>query len=115
MQSGSSTNEDRRLFERFPTRFPAKHKDTREEFGEKVYLRDASAQGVRFTTKERPFLNDSLALEVGLPDGLQPMLLKGQVVWTKNSAPNVWDVGLQFHSVSLMRMNRMFRYAAEAM
>ena len=52
--------EERRIFERFPSRYPAKFKDARNGFGTDVYLRDASAGGVKITTKERLYLNDNI-------------------------------------------------------
>ena len=76
--------EDQRLFERFRARLPAKFKDTRDDFGERVMLRDASAEGVRLITSERLFVNDSVAVEVSIPDGKDPLTLQGEVVWAKH-------------------------------
>jgi hypothetical protein len=63
---------DKRLFQRFPARFPVKFKHSRDEFGTEVFLRDASAQGVRFTSKKRMFLHDSVSLLMTLPDEKSP-------------------------------------------
>ena len=103
--------QERRTFERFPARFPVKFKDAREGFGTNVFLRDASAEGARLTTQEHLFLNDSVSLEVQLPDGKGPLTLKGQVMWTKNKEPNIWDVGLRFHKTDLMNMWRVYTIA----
>ena len=105
--------QDQRLFERFRARFPAKFKDTRSDFGEKVMLRDASAQGARFVTSERLFVNDSVTVEVSLPDGKDPLTLKGQVIWAKPRQPNFWDVGLKFHQASLMKMSRLYKLVTD--
>jgi len=102
------TADDKRIFDRFSARFPVKFRHSREDFGTEVFLRDASAEGVMFTTKERLFLHDSVSLEVKLPDGAEPMLLNGRVVWVKEKDPQLWDVGLRFHKVQLMRMRRIF-------
>ena len=104
--------EDKRIFERFDARFPAKFKDTREDFGTKVTLYDASADGVKISTKERLYLHDSVALEVELPDGLEPMTLKGEVVWVQAKDPDIWDVGLKFHQISLMHLSRLYKFTA---
>lgn len=104
--------EDHRLFERFSARFPAKFKDTRDEFGRSVFLRDASAQGAKLTSKERLYLNDSVSLEVQLPDNPNTMTLRGMVVWAKNKELNEWDIGLKFHKVNLLHMARLYKFVA---
>jgi Tfp pilus assembly protein PilZ len=109
---GQDVQEETRLFQRFDAQFPVKFKDTREDFGTTVFLRDASAQGARLTTKEHLYINDNISLEVKLPGSDNPMNLKGKVVWTKISEPNVWEVGLKFHEISLMHMARMYKYVA---
>lgn len=104
---------DGRLFERFSARFPAKFKDSVNDYGTNVFLRDASASGVRLTTKERLYLNDHLSLEVELPDGKAPLVISGEVKWAK-PRENLWEIGLQFHRVSFMQIQRLFHYAALA-
>ena len=103
-------DEKRRVFERFPSRFPARFKDTRNDFGTDVYLRNASAEGVRITTKERLYLGDNVTLEVELPDGKDALILRGEVVWVKNKGPEMWDIGLKFHKIVLMDMWRPFKF-----
>jgi hypothetical protein len=97
-----------RLFQRFPARFPVKFKHSREEFSSDVFLRDASAQGLRLTSRKRMFLHDSVALLVSLPDGKEPLTLNGRVVWTKTKGQDLWDVGLEFHKINLMNLHRIF-------
>ena len=104
---------ERRFFERFLARFPAKFKDSRNEYGTDVFLRDASATGVRITTRERLFLDDPVALEVELPDGGSPMVLAGKVAWTKNAGTTAWDVGVRFPQVDLMKMSRIFKFTLQ--
>jgi len=105
-----SEEEERRVFERFPLRFPAKFKDTRKDFGEDVYLRDASASGAKITTKERVYLADNVSLEVELSDGKEPMTIRGEVVWVKNKTAEMWDVGLRFHKIIFMDMWRAYKF-----
>ena len=108
------STDNKRMFDRFSARFPVKFRHSREDFGTEVFLRDASAEGVKFTTKQRMFLHDSVSLEVKLPDGADPMLLNGRVVWVKEKDPQLWDVGLRFHKVQLMRMHRIFHLIQES-
>ena len=74
-------------------------------------MEDASAQGLKITSRERLFLNDSVSLDVKLPDSTNPMMLNGRVVWTQRKAPSLWDVGIEFHKVNLMKLQRIFRLA----
>jgi len=53
-------SEDKRLFDRFVARFPARFKDSRNDYGTSISLRNASAQGVQITTKERLFIDDKI-------------------------------------------------------
>jgi hypothetical protein len=100
--------QNRRVFERFSARFPAKFQHSHKDYGTEVFLRDASAQGLRMTSKERVFLHDSLSLIVKLPDGHDPMVLKGHVVWTKSRGSDLWEVGIELHKIELMAMQRLF-------
>ena len=101
--------EDKRIFERFFARFPVKFKHSLNDFGTEVFLRDASAEGIRVATKEKMFLHDSVSLLVKLPDGQDPLVLNSQVVWVKSKSPDLWEIGLKFHKINLMEMQRMFK------
>lgn len=102
---------ERRLFERFSTRFPTRFKDYRGNYGVEVFLRDASASGVRITTRERMFLDDPISIEVQVPDGGSPLQLSGRVAWSKPVSANMWDVGLNFPKIHLMKMSRLMKYS----
>src|SRR5208283_4285224 len=101
------TTGERRIFERFSARFPVKFKDAREDYGTEVFLRDASAEGLRILSKERFFLDDQLSLEVELPDGGEPMVLSGRVKWVKLLNLSLWDIGIQFPQINFLRMQRL--------
>ena len=102
---------ERRLFSRFVARFPTKFKDSAEEYGRDVYLRDVSATGARVATRDRLFIDDVLSLSVKLPDSDDPVDLNGRVRWVRGHAPQVWEAGLQFHKVDLMKIHRIVKYA----
>lgn len=104
-------NSKRRLYERFPSRFPTKFKDTRADFGTNVHLRNVSAQGAKIATSESLYVNDSVSLEVELPDGKPPLTLRGEVVWTNKYDTDLWDVGIMFHKVVFMDLWRLYRAA----
>lgn len=107
--------DDRRLFERFSARYPARFKDEIDDFGEKVFLRDASAFGARITARDRLFLNDKISLEVDLPDGMSPMDLRGEVVWVRRSPQNIWDMGIRFHKIELLRLARLYKFHVKSL
>jgi Tfp pilus assembly protein PilZ len=107
------TRDERRLFERFSARFPVKFKDARDDYGTEVFLRDASAQGMRILTKERFFWGDQVSLDVQLPSGGEPMVLSGTVIWVKLLDLSLWEIGIQFHHVDLLKMQRIFKLAEE--
>lgn len=106
-------NVERRLFSRFVSRFPTKFKDSAEEYGQDVYLRDVSATGARIATRDRLYIDDSLSLSVKLPDGHDPVDLNGRVRWVHSHAPQVWEAGIQFHKVDLMKIHRIVKYSLE--
>lgn len=110
MINDTTLNNDKRLFERFSSRFPARFKDSYFDYGTNVSLRDASAQGARIVCKDRLYINDTIFLEVQLPDGKDPMVLKGQVVWARNEELDIWDVGLKFFKIDLRRISRLYKY-----
>jgi len=103
------SEDSKRLFDRFPSRFPVKFKDARNDFGTDVYLRDASAGGVHITTEERLYLNDNVTLDVELSGDKGVATVRGEVVWVKRKDAKMWDVGLKFHKIVLMDMWRIYK------
>ncbi|MBF0511029.1 MAG: PilZ domain-containing protein [Candidatus Omnitrophica bacterium] len=111
MSAESNSPEERRIFERFSARFPVKFKDTREDYGTDVFLRDASAGGVRILSKQHFYLDDLLSLEVELPGGTEPMVLNGRVKWQKLLDSSLWEMGVQFSEVHFFKTQRLFKLA----
>ncbi len=106
--------EDRRLFQRFSARFPVRFQESPEDFGREVVLKDASAQGLKISTSKPFFVNDFVNLEIKLPDGQEPLALNGQVVWMKKQDPSIVELGIRFHKIQLMRLQRLFKFSEEA-
>ena len=107
MDTKSCRSLDRRLWQRFSAKYPAKLKDSRSTFGERLVLRDVSASGIRLVSQEKFFFNDSVALEIQLPDGYRPMNVKGEIVWLRSIKPNIWDIGLHFYKTDLIHSRRL--------
>lgn len=102
--------DDRRVFDRFMARFPVKFKESKEDFGSSVFLRDVSAEGAKIATKRSIFVNDQIDLLVELPDGHDPVALTGQVTWTRKTNPASWEAGVRFDKIDFMETQRIFRY-----
>ncbi len=104
---------ERRMFERFSAKFPTKFKDASDDFGVDVFMRDFSASGACLHTRDRFFIDDMLSIELELPDGRAPLHLNGRVRWIKSQSPSLWEVGMEFHKVHLMKLHRLVKYATE--
>ncbi len=102
--------DDRRVFDRFTARFPVKFKNSRQDFGSNVFLRDISAEGAKIATKEPVSRNDKVDLLVELPDGHEPLQLSGSIAWVKDTNPTTWDAGLKFDKIDFMEIGRIFKY-----
>ena len=109
----SASIDERRVFDRFLARFPVKFKDSRNDYGTDVFLRDISAQGVKLVTRQKMFLNDSISLQVKLPDGYEGLILNGQVIWSKGQNDRIFDVGLKFHKTNLVTLQRLFQFCVD--
>ena len=107
--SESNVDQDRRIFERFVSKYPARFKNNAEDFGITVFLRNISGSGAKLICRERLNLFDSIAVEVKLPDGKPPLLLQGKVVWIKSKESSyLWEIGVKFHEIRLMHLSRIF-------
>ena len=109
METATVKDSERRLFERFSARLPAKFKDSHFDFGTTVSLRNASAQGLRLISRERVFIHDSISIEVKLPDGENIMTLRGEVVWAKRIESAFWEIGVKFYKIDLVALSRLYK------
>ncbi len=109
-----NVDDERRIFERFSARLPTKFKDSRDEFGTDVFLRDASASGMHILTSEHMHLDDPVTLEVEIPDGGRPMVLRGRVMWSRPVNAVMWEVGLKFPEINFIKMSRLLKFAPQS-
>lgn len=105
---------ERRLFDRLDARFPTRFRDSSIDYGTDVFLKDFSATGVRITTRQQMFIDDIISLDIKMPDGLAPVSLNGRVRWVRQVMSGVWEVGVEYHRVELMRLHRLMHYTLAA-
>ena len=99
---------DCRVFDRFKASYPARFKDSSSDDNTDVYLEDVSAEGMRLSSTKRINLSDKISVVVDLPDGHDPIILDGEVVWTQDREPQRCDVGVKFDKVNLMKTQRIY-------
>lgn len=105
--------ENRRIFERFISRFPVKFEYSSRDFGNELFLRDISAEGAKLMARKRLFLNENISFLVKLPDGSNPLDLMGKVVWLKKETPSMWNFGVKFDAINFMGLQRLFKFCWE--
>ena len=91
--------------------FPAKFKDSRYGSGIGIALHDVSAQGAKIITNNHLYCNDRVTLEINLPDGQNPLVLTGGVVWSKSTEANSWDIGVKFDNIRFMQLARLYKFS----
>ncbi|MCK5580197.1 MAG: PilZ domain-containing protein [Candidatus Omnitrophica bacterium] len=99
--------ENRRLFERFRVDVPVRFSGVIPKTGPEMFLTNASANGARFSGSIFVKENDIVMLEVDVPDGHDPLILNGRIVWSRKNKSNMYDVGVEFHDVHFMAMRRI--------
>lgn len=101
--------EDRRIFDRRNysslLRFSVGAKDVK---GEGV-VKNISASGAAFITKNRLRPKDPVEIWIDVPDGRNPIHKTGQVVWAKENLVDACEAGVKFDSVGLMSLSRIFK------
>ncbi len=109
MLGGDRKASERRLFERVSLRFPAKFNHLFDEFGNKVFVMNLSAQGANILSNEPLYKEQNVSLQVQIP-GISPMEISGSVMWVRNKA-DLWDAGIRFHRIDLVGISRLYKYA----
>lgn len=99
---------NRRVFERFYLEFSSRLRDTGSQRTILIICRDISAQGMGIITGRALKKDDTLKLWLDIPDSHPPVHLSGRVVWSKESEPGIWRVGICFEQVQLTRLHCIF-------
>jgi len=110
-EKGGEKMDDRRIFERFQSRFPLRFidlKGSREGSGQ---TKDISAKGIGFMAKDDLKLHTPLEMWLELSDKREPFYARGEVAWSKMIAPNEFNIGVNLERADLMGMSRVLRAA----
>jgi len=98
---------DRRVFARLTSRIPLRYKNLESGLTGEVFTRDIGGGGLKFITSERLIdLNDILEMWIDAPNSLNPIRLKGRVIWLREVGRDVWDVGIRFDKAKLVSLSR---------
>ena len=110
-----SSIDDKRVFDRFPTKFPVRFlfKSILRGFGTKVRLDNFSAGGVKITTNMRLSINGSVNLKMDLPDGNGPKTISGEVMWVEKKSAKTWEAGIKFCKIKFMNGWRIYKFVEQ--
>jgi hypothetical protein len=100
-------SKDRRVFARFNSRIPLRYKNLNTGLTAEVFLRDIGGGGLKFITSERLVEpSDLVEIWIEAPNSLNPVHLKGKIMWLREVGRDVWDVGVSFNRARLVSLSR---------
>lgn len=100
---------DKRVFERFNVKLPARFIDSRENIEGKAESFNISAKGIGLLLNQELKPASSLEIWLDLPDKGEPLYTRGRVVWANEIEPNLWRSGVNLERAELMGLSRIFR------
>ncbi len=104
-----SDSEDKRIFARFPVKFPMRFLDLLANRDLQAQALDMGAKGLGFlsSTELKPYTPLELWLKV--PDKNDPFYTRGEVVWSEKIGPNQFRTGVNLEKADLMGISRILR------
>ena len=106
---GGEKMEDRRIFQRFDVRFPAKLLDLTNGNEFHAEARDISAKGVGLAIKEDLPANTPLEAWLEIPDKREPLYARGMAVWSRQDGDTGYRIGMELERAELMGLSRILR------
>ena len=106
-----NNSKDRRVFERFKVKLPARFINLKRNKEGTAHACDVCAKGLGLVAQEKvaPFTPMEVWLDV--PDRGEPFYARGEVVWAKPGASNNWRLGINLERADLMGIARILRAA----
>jgi hypothetical protein len=103
--------EDKRIFERFCTKFPLKYLDLSSNKEGQGQTQDISAKGIGIVTNELLRPNAPLELWLQIPNQGEPFYARGEVVWSSIVSPNEYRVGVNLDKANLLGLSRIIEFS----
>jgi hypothetical protein len=101
--------EDRRVFERFPVRFPSRFLDMTYNHEGRAEVEDVGAKGLRLLADEELKVHTPLEVWLDIPDKGEPLYTRGEVVWSHRTKGGSYDTGINLEKANLMGLSRILR------
>ncbi len=102
---------DRRIFARFPVRFPVRFLDASSNKEGQGTACDVSAKGIGMVSSAELTAHTPVELWLDIPDQGEPLYTRGEVVWSQAAAGNGYRSGINLEKADLMGLSRVFRVA----
>ncbi len=106
---GGENMEDRRIFQRFKVRFPAKLLDLTNGNEFSAETSDISAKGIGFVLKDDLPANTPLEAWLEVPDNREPLYARGLAVWSRQDGDSGYRIGVDLERADLMGLSRILR------
>jgi len=102
---------ERRLFQRFKVDFPVKYTDLlnkREGSGKMIDI--SAGGGGMIITQNKVEPSTDLEVHLEIPDNLEPLHVKGKVVWSMQIGADAYRIGIQFEGVDFFGLSRALKF-----
>jgi PilZ domain len=109
LDEGGEKMEDRRIFQRFGVRLPAKLLDLNSGNEVTAETYDISAKGIGLALNQELAVNTPLEAWIQIPDKGEPLYTRGIAVWSKQESENEYRVGMDLERADLMNFSRILR------
>lgn len=105
--------EDKRKFARIEVEFPIRLLKLDQDKDENGIGRDISLEGIGVCAKKEFFKDGTLELQLKVPDGGKPILVKGKIIWSENMGGNTYRFGVSLENLDLSCLARAFKIKFE--
>lgn len=102
-------NNDRRIFERFPSRFSLKYINLNSNKEGLGHTNDVCANGLCINVPEELSSHNLLEIWLLLPNRNQPLYTRAEVIWSAMTRGKNYKVGLKLEKPDLMELSRVLK------
>ena len=101
--------EDKRIFQRFNVKFPARLLDLNSGIEMPAETSDISAKGIGLALKQELKVNTPLEAWLHVPDKGEPLYARGLSVWSRRDGEVGYRIGMDLERADLMGLSRILR------